>query len=561
MLNVSGNGGQTLTHTEASAASEHEHWGPQYDRSVSYVVLSVEMQPRVVHVHPGLTSLAARDRNFTDVASALEKAGIDYFAVRGASDLSSVIGVGAKQRERVLETLRALCQRQPGYISSVKPAPPVASAPAPAEEAEAWRAVAKASVVRLTWYRTEFSHNLIYGPEYGCEIEFWEDDAERGQMIAPRPNRITPAVEANRAAVHGKASAFTRLAAPCEETVASIRTRSEFQGDTSEDVRFPIDIVYTWVDGSDPEWQRRRAEVTATPYHPEAASDARYISRDELRYSLRSVHMFAPWVRNIFVVTDDQVPAWLETNHPKIHMVSHKEIFTDLGALPTFNSRAIESQLHHIDGLSNHFLYLNDDMFFARPVVPNQFFTATGLSKYFPSKNLVPPGRATADVTPVQAGAMNNRELLERKFDRKITHTLQHVPYALRRDVLEEIEREFPAEYRATMMSRLRDLHTITVTSSLYHYYAYFTGRAVPGKVSYGYIRLDIPDLNRRLARTLARRDFDTLCLNDSSSSLADRDKESTVLAPFLERFFPVHSPYEKTNSSTMTALKGLPEA
>src|SRR5690606_29513509 len=113
--------------------------------------------------------------------------------------------------------------------------------------------------------------------------------------------------------------------------------------------------------------------------------------------------------------------------------------------------------------------------------------------------NLIPPGDASVDVTPVQAGAMNNRRLLERRFGRKITHTLQHAPYALQRSVMAEIEREFPKEYRATMMSRLRELHTITVTSSLHHYYAYLTGRAVPGQLSYGYIRLDAPKITRRL--------------------------------------------------------------
>jgi hypothetical protein len=234
-------------------------------------------------------------------------------------------------------------------------------------------------------------------------------------------------------------------------------------------------------------------------------------------------------------------------------MVSHKEMFSDTGALPTFNSRAIESQLHHIDGLSEHFLYLNDDMFFARPVTPNSFFTSAGMSKFFVSRNLIPPGDANVEVTPVQAGAMNNRSLLQRKFNRTITHTLQHAPYAMQRSVMAEIEREFPEEYRATMMSQFRELHTITVTSSLHHYYAYLTGRAVHGKVSYGYIRLDIPDLKRRLTRALARRDYDTLCLNDSSSTAKDLEQQRSILTPFFESYFPVHSPHEAVEPNDAT--------
>ena len=509
------------------------------------------MQPRLIHVHPDLTPLGARHRNFADVATALEQAGLDYFAVRGCSDLAPVIGVSAAHRDRVLEVLRRLCASQPGYISRILPAPPVAQAPAPASDPDAWRDVANASVIRVTWYRTEPRHQIVYGPDYGCEVEFWEYDSDRRQLIAPRANRIAPSVSLDGAPVYADVSTFTRLARRDDNLTYQVRTRAEFLGDLYDDIAFPIDLVYTWVDGSDPEWQRRRAEVSGTPYHPEAASDARYISRDELRYSLRSVHMFAPWVRKIYIVTDDQVPAWLDTRRANIQMVSHKEIFSDSSALPTFSSRAIESQLHHIDGLSEHFLYLNDDMFFARPVTPDLFFTGNGMSKFFPSKNLIPPGDASVDVTPVQAGAMNNRRLLERRFGRKITHTLQHAPYALQRSVRAEIEREFPKEYRATMMSRLRELHTITVTSSLHHYYAYLTGRAVPGQLSYGYIRLDAPKITRRLARALARRDYDTLCLNDSTSSFAEVEKQKTILTPFFESYFPIRSPYEKDSAET----------
>lgn len=136
-----------------------------------------------------------------------------------------------------------------------------------------------------------------------------------------------------------------------------------------EDVRFPIDVVYTWVDGNDPAWRRRRSAYDGG-YHAESANAARYISRDELRYSLRALEQNAPWVRHVHLVTDGQRPAWLNDSHPRLTVVDHSEIFADPAALPTFNSHAIESRLHHIKGLSEHFLYLNDDMFLGRPVTP-----------------------------------------------------------------------------------------------------------------------------------------------------------------------------------------------
>ncbi|MFD0331960.1 hypothetical protein ACFQZC_36840 [Streptacidiphilus monticola] len=97
-----------------------------------------------------------------------------------------------------------------------------------------------------------------------------------------------------------------------------------------------------------------------------------------MRYSLRSIHQYAPWVRRIHLVTAGQRPVWLNTDHPDIRVVDHREIFSDPDALPTFNSHAIESQLHHIDGLAEHFLYLNDDVLFGRLVSPTCSSTRTG---------------------------------------------------------------------------------------------------------------------------------------------------------------------------------------
>jgi len=81
-----------------------------------------------------------------------------------------------------------------------------------------------------------------------------------------------------------------------------------------------------------------------------------------------------PWVRNIYIVTNGQVPLWLNTSHPKIRMVSHKEIFKWPDHLPTFNSLAIESHLHRISGISDHFIYFNDDMMLANAVYPTTWY-------------------------------------------------------------------------------------------------------------------------------------------------------------------------------------------
>ena len=95
----------------------------------------------------------------------------------------------------------------------------------------------------------------------------------------------------------------------------------------------------------------------------------------ELRYSLRSIEKHAPWVRHIFIVTNGQIPSWLNLEHPRLTLVSHDQIFPNSSHLPSYSSPAIESHLHRIPGLSKHFLYLNDDVMFGDDIWPEDFYT------------------------------------------------------------------------------------------------------------------------------------------------------------------------------------------
>lgn len=138
-------------------------------------------------------------------------------------------------------------------------------------------------------------------------------------------------------------------------------------------------MVYLWVNGNDPQWQAKRNAVIG---NVEAASSVnckgRYVDNDELKYSLRSLELYAPWIRRVFIVTDNQTPEWLDTDNPKVRIVDHTEILPQ-ESLPCFNSQVIEYFLHRIPDLSEHFLYANDDMFFNRPVTPATFFAPDGL--------------------------------------------------------------------------------------------------------------------------------------------------------------------------------------
>jgi len=141
-----------------------------------------------------------------------------------------------------------------------------------------------------------------------------------------------------------------------------------------------IDLVYLWVDGNDKEWKKKKdfwAERLGIINNKEINNDCRFIDNEELKFSLRSAEMYAPWINKIFIVTDNQIPEWLDINNAKIKIVDHKD-FIDKKYLPCFNSNAIEMCLDKIPDLSEHFLYANDDMFFVKSVTPEDFFNEKG---------------------------------------------------------------------------------------------------------------------------------------------------------------------------------------
>lgn len=107
----------------------------------------------------------------------------------------------------------------------------------------------------------------------------------------------------------------------------------------------------------------------------EDVSASRFEDNEELRYSLRSVERHAPWVRHIFIVTNGQIPSWLNLDNPRVTVVTHQDIFQNHTHLPTFSSPAIETHIHRIPGLSQKFIYLNDDVMFGKDVWPDDFFS------------------------------------------------------------------------------------------------------------------------------------------------------------------------------------------
>lgn len=315
-------------------------------------------------------------------------------------------------------------------------------------------------------------------------------------------------------------------------------------------VEGPIDLVYTWVDGDDPDWNRRKREVLGegdpTALNETATSASRFESRDELKYSLRSVEHYASWVNHIYIVTDRQVPPWLDIGHPKVTVVDHREIFRRSDVLPVFNSHAIESQLHHIPGLSERYLYMNDDLMFMRPTEPELFFTSNGLTKFFPSKAPLDLTESSSRDLPVLSAAKRGRDFMIRRFGRTVTNKFKHTPHPQQRSVLEEFEREEPALFEAVSASRFRHPDDYSIPSALYHYYAYATSRAVIGAIRYAYMDIARDDARLYLDRLQRRRNIDVLCLNDTHVDPSRRDELNELVAEFFENRFPVASSFER---------------
>lgn len=171
-----------------------------------------------------------------------------------------------------------------------------------------------------------------------------------------------------------------------------------------------IDFVVTWVDDSDQEWQKDRRN-----YLHNDTCDARiqrYRDWDLLKYWFRGVEKFAPWVNRIHFITYGHLPKFLNLSHPKLNIVKHSDFIPEK-FLPTFNSNVIELNMHRINGLSEYFVYFNDDVLLIDNVRQEDFFYG----------KLPCDAAVLGCVMPLQDDIysiiFNNLKVINRYFDKK----------------------------------------------------------------------------------------------------------------------------------------------
>ena len=311
-----------------------------------------------------------------------------------------------------------------------------------------------------------------------------------------------------------------------------------------------VDLVYLWVDGNDPVWQaKHNAFIGKTEESSPINCKGRYANNDELKYSLRSVEMYAPWIRKIFIVTDNQVPVpeWLDISNTKVKIIDHKDIMP-AESLPCFNSALIEHFLYKIPGLAEYFLLANDDMYLNKAVTVDDFFTKEGFPiirlgrrpfrkfRWFWRVNVRKKPLKNYSFTIARAS-----QLVDDKYGVYYTGMPHHnIDSYLKSDMQRVVEDYFRDEFAANNKNRMRSNDDIQ--RILFSYTALALKR---GKLRYVTRKesMHVEIQKERHYRRLEKFRPMFFCMNDSEYA---KDKDRKTAKEYLERRFPDKSEFEK---------------
>lgn len=311
-----------------------------------------------------------------------------------------------------------------------------------------------------------------------------------------------------------------------------------------------IDAVITYVDSSDntlaDEIARfKRSDWNKNVNSQDSAVANRFRSSGELRYCLRSIEQYAPWIRTVYLIVakPSQVPKWLNIKNPKLKIVTHDQ-FIPSKYLPTFNSFVIEAHFHRIKNISQQFLDFNDDMFLCKDVYPEDFISDQGKTYFYPDQTISPSGLHTAKDSGFDSMWKNVNEWLDIHYGKKSRPVMLHAPYVINIDVVKEIWQMMQKELDETSRHRFRHFGDYGLTCALHPWISLYEGKGEPKKIKVGHVELtgNIEHDRQALEKIIPGEIF-CFVINDSDASL---NAESTrLMIENLERIFPVESSFE----------------
>ena len=241
-----------------------------------------------------------------------------------------------------------------------------------------------------------------------------------------------------------------------------------------------IDLVYTYVDSGDIQWKESflsnlKANYNPTRHNIDAASVNRFRSRDEIKVSLKYLDKNATWIRNIYIVAGQDKPEWLPS---EIIWIRHEEIINP-EYLPTFNSHAIEANLHRIPGLAEYFIYSNDDFMITKPVNPEDFLTPDGKIQVFLDPAYSKEGEPNSKEIGFRSAWKNVNNLLNKEFGPRRREKMAHAPVLCSKSICQDIWDKFPNEMEATTRSKFRSIADINLLTAYYPWYCLHTEKAI----------------------------------------------------------------------------------
>ena len=324
-----------------------------------------------------------------------------------------------------------------------------------------------------------------------------------------------------------------------------------------------IDIVIPWVDGNDLKWQQDKSK-----YENTISGDKRiirYRDWDNLQYWFRGVEKFLPWVRTIHFITYGHLPAWLNVENPKLHIVNHQD-YIPLQYLPTFSANPIEMNIHRIEGLSDHFIYSNDDMFFIREMSP-EFFFKKGLPVDSSVENVQFFKKGGIDNIIANDLAVLNEHFFKRttlkKYFFKWLHLYYgkgvlkniyllpfpyfsgfdnpHLPQAFLKKTFEDLWNAEPEWMDETSSHKFRSKEYIN--QWLARYWQLASGNFIPGNINRGKF-FSIGRDNIQIQEAITHQKFKMICLSDDSV-LLDFKKEKKFIRNCFEHILPEESSFE----------------